>query len=293
MPCQHCSSLTHTLSGCDANIDPYLNLIKQYIAENPFKLRHQYQMINAHSRNVLAIINTRLGYRSSSVKILLVENIIKRYFLPRFGDIEFLPLGPDVKAAVAEGYGGLQMWNVDHHSSSVICNFRNEMYNLLNVYHLRMFGHSYAQALRDATATRLALFTQAVQVPIHPAHPAHLAHPAHPAHLAHPAHPAHLAHPAHPAHLAHNANKSHLKKLKIQITLDSELKVEDCFMCCDDKPIARLGCSHEYCVDCIVGSAKVRTKTFISCAVCRMEVREVQVSTAAIKKSFSEQIKCL
>ena len=272
MPCQHCSSLTHTLSGCDANIDPYWDLIKQYIAANPFKLRHQYKMINTYSRNILAIINTRLGYRSSSVKLLLVENIIKRYFLPRFGDIEFLPLGPDVKAAVAEGYGGLQMWNVDHHSSSIICNFRNEMYKLLDVYHLRMFGHSYAQALRAASATRLALFTQAVQL-VHPVHPV-------------PVHPV----PVHPVPV-HNANKSHLKKLKIKITLDGELKVEDCFMCCDDKQIARLGCSHEYCVDCIVGSAKVRTKSFISCAVCRMEVKEIQVSNAAIKKSFSEQIK--
>ena len=122
-----------------------------------------------------------------------------------------------------------------------------------------MFGHSYAQALRAATATRLALFTQAV-LPVQPIP-------------------------------VHNANKSHLKKLKIKITLDGELKVDDCFMCCDDKQIARLGCSHEYCVDCIVGSAKVRTKSFISCAVCRMEVKEIQVPNAAIKKSFSEQIK--
>ena len=125
-----------------------------------------------------------------------------------------------------------------------------------------MFGHSYAQALRAASATRLALFTQAV-LPVHPVQPIPV----------------------------HNANKSHLKKLKIKITLDGELKVDDCFMCCDDKQIARLGCSHEYCVDCIVGSAKVRTKSFISCAVCRMEVKEIQVPNAAIKKSFSEQIK--
>ena len=263
MPCQHCSSPNHTLSGCDANINPYWDLIKEYIAANPFKLRHQYQMINACPRNVLAIINTRLGYRCSTTKLLLAENIIKRYFMPRFGDIEFAPLGYDVTAAVADGYGRLMMWNVDH--DDLLSHFRSEMYYLLNVYHLQMFGITFIQSLQNQTMLQVpapAPVPQAAPVPA----------------------------PV-PARVRVQSNKSHLKKLKINVTVDNNLKVEDCFMCCDDKPIARLGCAHEYCVDCIVGSAKVRTKSVITCAVCRMEVTEVQVPNAATKKSFSAQIK--
>ena len=56
-------------------------------------------------------------------------------------------------------------------------------------------------------------------------------------------------------------------------------------------PFARLGCSHEYCVDCVLGMAKVRTKSFIVCAICRGEVEEVQVGNAELKKSFAAQLK--
>jgi hypothetical protein len=90
---------------------------------------------------------------------------------------------------------------------------------------------------------------------------------------------------------AASSTKAHLKKLQITVNIDASLKTEECFMCCDVKPITRLGCSHEYCVDCVVGTAKVRTKSFISCAVCRAEVEEIQVVNPDQKTSFLEQIK--
>ena len=63
-------------------------------------------------------------------------------------------------------------------------------------------------------------------------------------------------------------------------------------MCCDeDKAIARLGCSHEYCMDCVLGTAKVRTKSFIVCAICRVEVEEIYVGNKELKKTFVAKIK--
>ena len=85
-------------------------------------------------------------------------------------------------------------------------------------------------------------------------------------------------------------SKIHLKKLDFQVDIDALLLVQDCMICCDEKPNARLGCGHEYCVDCIFGSAKVRTKTFITCAMCRAEIKSVQVGADEIKVDFLQKI---
>jgi len=87
-----------------------------------------------------------------------------------------------------------------------------------------------------------------------------------------------------------NESKNHLKKLDFQVDIDALLLVQDCMICCDEKPNARLGCGHEYCVDCILGSAKVRTKTFITCAMCRAEIKTVQVGADEIKVDFLQKI---
>jgi len=85
-------------------------------------------------------------------------------------------------------------------------------------------------------------------------------------------------------------SKNHLKKLDFHVDIDELLLVQDCMICCDEKPNARLGCGHEYCVDCIFGSAKVRTKTFITCAMCRAEIKSVQVGADEIKVDFLQKI---
>jgi hypothetical protein len=85
-------------------------------------------------------------------------------------------------------------------------------------------------------------------------------------------------------------SKDHLKKLDFKVDINACLLVQDCMICCDEKPNARLGCGHEYCVECVLGSAKVRTKTFITCAMCRAEITSVQVGADEIKSDFLQKI---
>jgi len=82
----------------------------------------------------------------------------------------------------------------------------------------------------------------------------------------------------------------HLKPLEIQVTVDASLQTKECDICCEAMPHAKLGCSHEYCVDCVFGSAKVRTKSFITCAMCRAEVNEVQVGSQLMKFNLEKNI---
>jgi hypothetical protein len=87
-----------------------------------------------------------------------------------------------------------------------------------------------------------------------------------------------------------DADIDHLKPLEIQVTVDASLQTRECDICCEAMPHAKLGCSHEYCVDCVFGSAKVRTKSFITCAMCRAEVNEVQVGSQLMKFNLEKNI---
>jgi hypothetical protein len=259
MPCQYCRLSTHTLSGCRANISVFTDAIEHFMGTSSFALRQQYQYLDRLQKPILAIICDRLGFGCSHSKLKLIAIIISHYFRPllTMDPIVIQIASEQLKAEVKEAYGSLQMWNIDNKVD--MCDFRNGMFFLLEKYHLVAFGLSYSQELINDLVRRSGSDVlpfepefQLAVIPIIPILPAPVA-----------------------AAAAVHSSKSHLKKLKIKVKLDKNLQVQECFMCCADKPMAKLGCSHEYCVECVVNCAKVRTKSFIVCAVCRVEVAEV------------------
>ena len=88
-------------------------------------------------------------------------------------------------------------------------------------------------------------------------------------------------------------SKAHLRDLKINVAIDAALVVQDCFICCNDKPLAALGCGHSYCTDCLINTAVIRTKSVIICALCREDITDVKVGTeelrAAVITRFAEE----
>jgi len=251
MPCQHCKSTGHTLSQCGVDINVYLGPIKEMIETRPFALRHQFQALNAYTKPVLMLINMRLGYLSARPKAQLIDNIIHHYFIPRLQiDPAFLPLGPDVREAIVEAFQNLQMWNIDNKPD--LRNFRRGAFDLLDIFHRAAFRISYTESLQAAALAQGMIRLQQLIQP---------------------------------------QPQNHLKKLNFRLKTDNSLaEAKECFMCCEERPHAKLGCSHEYCIDCLFGTAKVRTKSFISCAVCRAEINEVQVGNADTKLSLLRRI---
>jgi hypothetical protein len=248
----------------------YSDAIKDFMEVSTFALRDQYQQLNQFPKPVLAVICSRLGYGCSLTKIWLIVTIITHYFKPllTIDPIVIQVASEQLKAEVNEAYENLQMWNIDNKAG--MCIFINAMLSLLENYHRKAFGLSYSQQLinnliarNDPTAILPFVPVFQLAVPIHPPPPA----------------------------AARAESKSHLKKLKILVKIDKNLEAQECFMCDTTNPFARLGCSHEYCMECVLGMAKVRTKSFIICAICRAEVEEVQVGNAELKKSFAAQLK--
>jgi len=165
-------------------------------------------------------------------------------------DPAFLPLGPDVREAIAEAFQNLQMWNIDNKLD--MRNFRCGAFDLLDIFHRAAFGISYTENLQAAALAQGMIRLQQLIQP---------------------------------------RPQNDLKKLSFRVGTDSSLaEAKECFMCCEERPHAKLGCSHEYCIDCLFGTAKVRTKTFITCAVCRAEIETVQVGASETKVALLRRL---
>ena len=276
MPCQLCKSSFHTLAKCTANIDALWGPIRKVIHDEPFALRKQYEFISIYTVPILKIIHRRLGFVTAALdKTDLIYRIISYFFHRRIpNNLTSNPVIADVSDLV-DAYASLLMWRTN---SEKKLRFRESSYTWLNMYYRNAFCPEYIQ-LRQANVSELTnvqghlafilteqareelrsvAYIRALELGMVP---------------------------------EQDAKKSHLKKLKIKVKLDKHLESKECFMCYDIKPHAKLGCEHEYCADCLVGTAKVRTKTFITCAVCRSEIKEVKVLTKELKEDLISQLK--
>lgn len=276
MPCQLCNSLLHTLTRCDTHLDELWAPIRKIIQDKPFALRDQYELISLYTVPTLKIMNRRLNIiiPRDANKSDLIYNIIIYFFRKKFTNNENLnPANIADVSEVVEAYASLLMWRT---TSEKKLAFRQSAYSWLHLYYRNSFCPEYIQlwqhiAAADLSYNQLHGLTQQAReelIAIATLRAIELG----------------MVPQRDPA-------KAHLKKLKIKVKLDKHLETKECFMCYDVKPNLKLGCNHEYCADCLVGTAKVRTKTFLNCAVCRTEIEEVKVLNKDHKTELMSQLK--
>lgn len=280
MPCQYCKLPGHTLRQCNADISIHIDQIVRTIDSIPFALRNQFTALDMLQKPILSLMCVRLGLSNSSKrKAIIISDIIHYYFMPRIlrasgGDM-------NTKLLISEAFRNLQMWNIDYIPDIRL--FREQALNMLDRYYTAAFGISYTTSLQAVqripesirlitllTFPREALVNLIMQQNYH-------------------------QHPAFVQLLQRQQQQqqpnAHLKKLDFHIKTDNSLEeAKECFICSEERPHAKLGCAHEYCIDCLFGTAKVRTKSFITCAVCRAEIEEVQVGTSETKTGLLQRL---
>jgi len=70
------------------------------------------------------------------------------------------------------------------------------------------------------------------------------------------------------------ANKSHLRRLQIGVVQkNGKPDPVECCVCLDAKSPVKINCGHEMCSACIMRVAASRTKSFISCPLCRADIK--------------------
>ena len=70
-------------------------------------------------------------------------------------------------------------------------------------------------------------------------------------------------------------------------------KICKCSICWDDKELntfVKLGCSHEFCKDCIKQSLQNETRETPCCAFCRADIKFLELRLESIKNEFDNLI---
>ena len=265
MPCQFCSDRNHTLRNCNSVIGRHIfEDIELFILQNKYDINSQISFLRQYTKPQLAFVNKEIGEPISAPKDALIYTIIRHFFRRATQHSQFRNMTQQDLVCINSVY-------THHHYQTTVLQSPVHPSLMLSIniksmidafygsrYGLRRYGMSiiqYYQLLDDVAENepfRLSFYERELREVV---------------------------------------EEVHLKKLAFHIETDASLnEAKDCFLCCEEKPHAKLGCSHEYCIDCIFGIAKARTKSFITCAVCRAEVDLVQVGSEVIKADLKQKI---
>lgn len=254
MPCQYCKSPSHTLAFCqDQSAITMFGAVAGMINSWAFNFRFQINQLKLLKKSHLSMVCKILGLTFSEPKYMLIIKIIDFFFSERTLSINGIQqLTPDDVYHIHNSYDELLMWNPLQNEKEI----RRQCGLLLEKYYVQFFGVARNGRDLDEYLNQVQQIYQELDA----------------------------------QEQEEEENKEHLEKLKIKVSVDESLQVQECNICCDEKPNAKLGCGHEYCVDCVSNTAKVREKSFISCALCRKEISEVMVGTKEYKRSLRKQI---
>jgi|688.fasta_scaffold37632_7 hypothetical protein len=310
MPCQFCSSSDHTLGNCNSPFAINMSqIVENFILQNKFKIQEQINYLRGLTKTSLAFINKKLNQTYNGCKDTLVYTIIRTYFrnatqhdqfhLITAADMlrihntytefyhqytflqsplretQMLPM--NIKSMLDAFYEA--RYGVRRHGSSIEMYFEqlNQIARIspqqLSFYERELRENlvlrqeqvqeqvQEPEEIVNADVTLIVMFRRLVRSLLSP------------------------------QNNQQSQPNAHLKKLNFCIGTDKSLeKAKECFICSDERPHAKLGCSHEYCIDCLFGTAKVRTKSFISCAVCRDEINVVKVGADDIKVALLRRL---
>ena len=261
MPCVFCSSSDHVLKNCDSQIGNNIyEDVLHMVNLNVFDIKYQATILSSYTKPQLSFVCMKIQTKATGTKAQLIERIISHFFRIKINVIQWdVGLSFDVVlnciVAINLAYDYVYHWEPAPRDAQL----RHLLVLMMEGFYVRRNGFPRNGMLIGAYETMLADIGAdfesnylAMQQP----------HP----------------------------DIDHLKPLEIQVTVDASLQIKECDICCDTMPHAKLGCSHEYCVDCVFGSAKVRTKSFITCAMCRAEVNEVQVGSELLKFNLEKNI---
>jgi hypothetical protein len=261
MPCVFCSSSQHVLRDCDSQIGNNIyDDVVHLMTQNPFDIKYQATILISYTKPQLSFVCMKIHKKMTGTKAELVERIMSYFFTIKTNVIHW-NVGPSFDVilnqiiAINLAYDYVYHWDIAPRDARL----RHLLVLMIEGFYVRRNGFprngmsigAYSEMLQYFGADYESNFI-AMQQP----------HP----------------------------DDEQLKPLEIQVTVDASLQVKECDICFEAMPHARLGCSHEYCVDCVFGSAKVRTKSFITCAMCRSEVSEVQVGSQLLKFNFEKNM---
>jgi hypothetical protein len=268
MPCIYCESIkspnssTHTLMNCEESADEIIDTIATMIKENKRDILKQSCELSVYSKGELAMVCKQFDTDFSGSKSFLIGSIIRDFLIGEM--ISYISTTPSRNYRIFIGpYDNIFNASYDAIFADEPSELRTSLIETMEMVYTRLFwmrrnGVEWNAYYASSIEFRRSFIHDELMFELS------------------------------------NYSRSDLsrlkKKLSIQIVVD-QVQNKECDICFDsENPTAKMGCLHEYCVGCVKKLCSSRTKSFISCPMCRAEISSIQVSSAEIKTSLNNHI---
>ena len=254
MPCQVCKAMGHTLTKCRSEqVDIVIGKTIGMITIRPFDLMHQIRELRRLTKVELSIVCNSLDEHIGGSKDVLINRITGVLFTGHTSDLNTVTNEDINKINIS--YDEARNLAPNLSRETIRFNSVAHCVHAIEVFYLRRFG----------------LVRNGMSIPVYYGRVNHMLEAQGRGENMN-AYFQQLDEP-----LQQIQEQIHVQPLQLAVTVDASLTVQECCICYDNKQMAKLGCNHEFCTDCIVGSATGRQKSFITCAMCRTEITEVAV----------------
>jgi hypothetical protein len=265
MPCQVCKAVGHTLTKCKSEqVDIVIGKTIGMITSRPFDLMYQIRELRRLNKVDLSIVCHSLDQHTGGPKDVLINRITGVLFTGHTSDLHTVTNEDINKINISYD----EARNLAPNLSRETIHFNSVAHcvHAIEVFYMRRFGivrngmslavyYGRVNHMLEAQARgeNMNEYFEQFDEPLHQVQP-------------------------------------EVQPLQFAVTVDASLTVQECCICYDNKQMVKLGCNHEFCVDCIVGSTTGRQKSFITCAMCRAEITEVAVIDDANKTEMETRI---
>jgi hypothetical protein len=258
MPCQICKAPGHTLSKCTSEqVDIVVEKTIGMITSHPFDLMHQIRELRRLTKVELSIVCKTLDQHIGGPKDVLVNRITSVLFTGHTSNLNTVT-NEDINK-INSSYDEARNLAPNLSRESIHFNSIAHCVNMIEVFYHNRFGIVRNGMSLPVYYGRVNLWLEAQAR-------------------------------GESIYTFLDRFHVHQQPLHIAVTVDASLTVQECSICYDNKQMAKLGCNHCYCVDCIDHSAAARTKSIITCFMCRAEITEVAVIDDAFKTEMEARI---
>ena len=265
MPCQVCKATGHTLTKCKSEqVDIVVGKTIGMLTSRPFDLMYQIRELRQLTKVELSIVCHSLDQHIGGQKDLLVNRIIGVLFTGNTSDLNNVT-NEDIHK-INMSYDEARNLAPNLSRETIHFNSFAHCVHAIEVFYLKRFGivrngmslpvyYGRVNGILEAQARGESMnsYLEQFDEPLQQIQP-------------------------------------EVQPLHVAVTFNPSLTVQECCICYDNKQMVKLGCNHEFCVDCIVGSATGRKQSFITCAMCRAEITEVAVIDDVTKTELESRI---
>lgn len=261
MPCVYCNTIkspnrnNHTLTTCVESADEVIGPIVMCFTEYPCNIILQKDELSKYSHGQLAMACKQLKTHFSGTKQFLIGAMIRQMFRNQ--------VLSNISSLTSEDlYAFDNSYNLIY--AIPACELRTSLINIMESLYLRIFGRR-RDGNRDGSMDYGNL--RAIQM-------------------------GYSLHGGYSLHDIYTLHRRASPPLSIKVNVNPSInEIKECDVCYGEKkPTAKLGCSHEFCVECVSQLCKLTQNTFISCPMCRADVSNIQVGNQEMCQSLNSQI---